>query len=354
MIQNERKNRFSLTLLFGVITFCILLVSVLLAVAIVYLLASLGLMKDYDGSALEMTPLLLLMALISLVIGAATALLAGKIPMGPINKVLNTMNRLAKGDFKARLSFGKPLKTNSVVREMTDSFNTMAEALEKTEMLRGDFINNFSHEFKTPIVSIAGFAKLLRRGNLTEAQKEEYLAIIEEESLRLASMATNVLELTKIENQTILTDLTTFNLSEQLRSCVLLLEGKWSRKNIEPDLEFEEYTICANEELLKQVWINLLDNAIKFSPDCSEVQVRITEQPEGLAVSITNYGSQIPADKLDRIWGKFYQADESHGAQGNGVGLAVVKGITELHSGKAWAKSENGITTFTVELPKKL
>lgn len=151
----------------------------------------------------------------------------------------------------------------------------MAEELENTQMLRSDFINNFSHEFKTPIVSIAGFAKLLRRGNLTDAQKEEYLAIIEEESLRLAAMATNVMNLTKVENQTILTDLTTFNLSEQIRACVLLLEEKWSRKELDLDLEFPEYTIRANEELLKQVWINLLDNAIKYSPNYGEIGVRI-------------------------------------------------------------------------------
>lgn len=131
-------------------------------------------------------------------------------------------------------------------------------------MLRSDFINNFSHEFKTPIVSIAGFAKLLRRGNLTDEQKEEYLEVIEEESLRLSAMANNVLNLTRVENQTILTEVTRFNLSEQIRGAVLLLAEKWTPKNLYMDMQFGEHMICANEELLKQVWINLLDNAIKF------------------------------------------------------------------------------------------
>jgi len=229
----------------------------------------------------------------------------------------------------------------------------MAEELENTQMLRSDFINNFSHEFKTPIVSIAGFAKLLRRGNLTDAQKEEYLAIIEEESLRLAAMATNVMNLTKVENQTILTDLTTFNLSEQIRACVLLLEEKWSRKELDLDLEFPEYTIRANEELLKQVWINLLDNAIKYSPNYGEIGVRISEGPQTLAVTITNYGPDIPRDKVNRIWGKFYQADESHSSEGNGIGLAVVQQVVHLHGGTAAVDSGNGSTAFTVELPKR-
>ena len=116
----------------------------------------------------------------------------------------------------------------------------MAEELENTKVLRGDFINNFSHEFKTPIVSIAGFAKLLKRGNLTGQQKKEYLDIIEEEALRLSAMATNVMNMTKVENQTILTDISEYNLSEQLRSCILLLERDWERKDLELQLDFGE------------------------------------------------------------------------------------------------------------------
>ena len=229
----------------------------------------------------------------------------------------------------------------------------MAEELENTQMLRSDFVNNFSHEFKTPIVSIAGFAKLLRRGKLTEEQKQEYLAIIEEESLRLAAMATNVMSLTKIENQTILTDLTTFNLSEQIRGCVLLLEEKWSRKELDMDLEFPECSIRANEEMLKQVWINLLDNAIRYSPAHGEVKIRIAEKPDTLAVTVTNYGPDIPANKIDKIWGKFYQADESHASEGNGIGLAVVKRVVQLHDGNASVASGDGATAFTIALPKR-
>lgn len=124
---------------------------------------------------------------------------------------------------------------------MVESFNATASELAGTEMLRSDFINNFSHEFKTPIVSIAGFASFLRQGDLTRAEQLEYLDIIESESKRLADMATNVLNMTKVENQAILTDVSTFNLSEQLRTCVLLLERKWEKKNLEMNLDLEEY-----------------------------------------------------------------------------------------------------------------
>lgn len=353
MKQPDRKKRISLTLLFTLLVFVTLFVAVVLALGIVYFLTFLGVLSAYGGAEVDVLPFLLFMALISLLVGSGTAFLVSKIPMRPVNHLIDTLNRLASGDFKARLTFGKWAKSYPVVEEFTSSFNAMASELENTEMLRSDFVNNFSHEFKTPIVSIAGFAKLLRRGNLNEDQKQEYLAIIEEESLRLAAMATNVMNLTKIENQTILTDISEYNLSEQIRSSVLLLEEKWSRKNIVPDLEFREYSIRANEEMLKQVWINLLDNAIKFSPAHGEVIVRMAEKPESIAVSVTNYGPDIPADKLDKIWGKFYQADESHATQGNGIGLAVVKFVVQLHGGTASVKSAEGITTFTVELPRR-
>lgn len=352
MIRKERKERFSLTMLFAALVFAILFVSVALTLGVVYLLTFMGWVPAYDGTAVETMPVLMLMVMISLVIGFGTAVLAGHFPMKPINKVINTMNRLADGDFKARLPESNFLKSYPSLREVTESFNKMAEELDRTEVLRRDFINNFSHEFKTPIVSIAGFAKLLRRGNLTESQKEEYLAIIEEEALRLAEMATNTLNLTRIENQTILSDVTEFNLSEQLRYSVLLLEDQWMGKEIEPDLEFPECRIRGSEDLLKQVWVNLLENAIKFSPNRGEILVRMAETETTLKVMITNYGSEIPADKQDKIWNKFYQVDESHGTRGNGIGLAVVKRVVELHGGNVSVTSQNDVTTFTVELPK--
>ena len=353
MNKAERKQRWSLTLLYAGVFFAIQLIAVLITAGLIFLLIKLGVLRSFGIPEDSGVALVLVMLLISIVVGILTTIITVKIPLRPFNRLINHMNRLAGGDFSTRMRYSGLAKKNPAFRELTDSFNALAEELENTQMLRSDFVNNFSHEFKTPIVSIAGFAKLLRRGNLTQPQKEEYLAIIEEESLRLASMATNVMNLTKVENQTILTDLTTFNLSEQIRSCVLLLEEKWSKKELDMDLEFEEYGIRANEELLKQVWINLFDNAVKYSPSHGEIKVRIQDKAETLAVSITNYGPDIPADKIGKIWGKFYQADESHASQGNGIGLAVVKQVVQLHGGTAAVKSGSGATTFTVELPKR-
>ncbi len=352
MKKEVLKERSSLTLLYSIIIFCILLISVVVAVGLALLLTYLEILTiDIMDGKLSFGPITF-MALVSIAVGLLLTLLTRKIPLTPINDLINSMNRLKSGDFKTRLDFKGKLKNHPIALEIKDSFNTMAQELENTEMLRSDFINNFSHEFKTPIVSIAGFAKLLRRGNLTEEQKLEYIAIIEEESLRLSDMATNVLNMTKIENQTILTNVSRFNLSEQIRSCVLLLEDRWMKKDIIPDLEFDEHEISANEEALRQVWINLLDNAVKFSPPTGEIKVRISENADFIRVSITNYGDDIPADKIDKIWGKFYQAEESHAGNGNGLGLAIVKAIVELHKGNVYAESANGSTCFIVELPK--
>jgi signal transduction histidine kinase len=291
------------------------------------------------------------MVLVSLIIGAGTSLMASLLLTRPIGCIVGAMRELASGNYKTRLSFGELLNRNPTMKEITDSFNTMADELDHTEILRSDFINNFSHEFKTPIVSIAGFAKLLKRGNLSEEEKAEYTDIIEEESLRLSEMATNVLNLTKIENQTILTGVTRFNVSEQIRSCVLLLEEKWTAKELGLSLDFDEYLISANEEMLRQVWINLLDNAVKFADRGGEIRVRITKGGEILLVSVANTGSTVPPEERERIFRKFYQTDKSHSVAGNGIGLAVVREIVKLHRGSVSVSGESGFTVFTVALP---
>ncbi len=351
MNKGTRKGKLALALLISGIVFIAIMVVILLTIGVVYGLAQLGVIENADGQGSP--EFLRFFIYASLVIGFLLAFLTGKITLRPIKRLVNQLDRLANGDFKARLHFGRPIGAHPTFKQVENSFNRAAQELEHTEMLRSDFINNFSHEFKTPIVSIAGFAKLLRRGNLTEKQKEEYLEVIEEESLRLSAMANNVLSLTRVESQTILTDVTRFNLSEQIRGAALLLAEKWTPKNISMEMQFGEQLISANEELLKQVWINLLDNAIKFSRPNGTVFVDISEEGAWITVSVANQGKDIPKDRITHIFNKFYQADESHFSEGNGIGLAVVKKVCELHNGRVFAKSEDGTTTFTVLLPKK-
>lgn len=352
--KEDRTTRTALTLLFGGVVFLILLAVALVIGALLFVLQKTGAIAELAENVFNNTTLLVLFLVgISLIIGAGLTLVLSRIMMRPMNRILAAMKRVSSGDYSTRLVLNQPLARHPAIREFTDSFNTMAEELGKTEILRSDFINDFSHEFKTPIVSIAGFAKLLKRDNLAPEKRQEYLDIIEEESARLSAMATNVLNLTKIENQVILTDVTTFNLSEQLRSCILLLEKMWSRKGIEWDLDFAEYEITANEELLKEVWINLLQNAIKFCNPGGTVSVHLHRVYNQLSVTVANTGSTILPEQRERIFQKFYQGDESHAGEGNGVGLAVVKAIVELHNGSVTAGGDENTAAFTVLLPEK-
>jgi signal transduction histidine kinase len=352
MKRNDRKDRFALTLLLAVIIFSFMFVTLMLSAFLLYFLLKSGVISSLSEARITPTKTVVVITVNSLVLGAIISATISKFPLKPVNKIISQMNRLASGDFKARLEIDSPLYKHPSVKEVTDSFNKMAQELDSTEMLRSDFINNFSHEFKTPIVSIAGFAKLLKRGNLTENQKKEYIDIIEEESLRLSAMATNVLNLTKFENQSILSDVTEFNLSEQLRNSILELEGKWTKKHIEFNIDFDEHKIMGNKDMLKQVWLNLIDNAVKFSPEYGTVEVGVADMGETLSVSVLNYGVEIPIEQREKIFKKFYQADESHTSEGNGIGLALVKNVTDLHGGTVTVDSENETTKFTVELPK--
>ena len=353
--MNKRfpQTVFGLTFLFALIIFCALAVTVSVAAVVTFLVVR----SDIIPTTAEMVPIIwttcVIMALVSFLFGALVAWMASMVPLRPIRELMAGMDKLAGGDFKTRISPGFWMQKHPNLLALTQSFNKMAEQLQNTEMLRSDFINNFSHEFKTPIVSIAGFARLLHRGNPTEAQREEYLAIIEEESLRLSAMATNVLNLTRLENQTILTERTRYNVSEQLRHSVLLLEEEWARKDLDLSMEFDEFYINANEEQMKQVFINLLDNAIKFAPDGGAVRVTAAQAGGMTRISVSNNGPEIPVSQREMIFRKFYQADESHSGLGNGIGLAIVHRVVELHGGRVAVDCSGGWTTFTVTLPGK-
>lgn len=347
----DKKERWAITfLLAGLFTLVIATVLVVLYFIFKNFLG-INLLAAYNNTNLDTGSLIFIIIVILIFVCYAFSFSVSKLITIPINKAMYCMNQLALGNYKARLNLKGPLKNISSVNDFTSSFNKMASELEHTETLSNDFINNFSHEFKTPIVSIAGFAKLLKKGNISPDQQLEYLTIIEEESTRLSNLAVGVMTMMKIENQTKLENLSRFNLSEQIRNCILLLEDKWSKKNLGFQIDFDEFYIWANEELLKHVWINLLDNAVKFTPENQQIIIEIEKKDKRLITSITNTGVEIPEENQQHIFNKFYQADESHSSEGYGIGLAVVRKVVELHQGSVWVSSSSGRTTFTISLP---
>ena len=347
----DKKNIRKLTVFFSLIVLSVLIVVLGLSSLTAYILVEVGALAGDDG--IGASEIVIFMAISSVVMGTIISIISSKMILSPLNMITSKLKSLTRGNFGTRVDFDQIVSRVPSFLELSTVFNKLSEELQNTELLRTDFINNFSHEFKTPIVSIAGFAKLLRKGNLTEEQREQYLAAIEEESMRLSYMATNVLNLTKVENQSILTDVSTFNASEQIRACILILEQKWVKKDLEFQLEFDEYDVSANEELLKQVWINLLDNAIKFSQDKGTIKVCGVKTSTLVSYSFTNYGCELSKEAQEKIFNKFYQSDVSHSTEGNGIGLAVVKKIVDLHRGTVDVCSEDNHVTFTVSLPTK-
>lgn len=338
-------KHFRLTLFFAFVVFLIIFATMLLVFFGTHLLAHLGCI---EGGDVEKFPLFLF-CLVSVLVGTVLSVIFSKAPLRPFRELMDATDKIADGDYSVRLD----LKGPEEFRTLSDKFNNMAEEIGSVEMLRSDFVGNFSHEFKTPIVSIRGFAKALKWDDLSPEEREEYLDIIISESERLAELSNNVLYLSKIEKQTILTDKKQFNVSEQIRLAVALLDQKLSEKKLEIVFDSNEFFTEGNEEMMKQVWINLLDNAIKFSPIGGEITISAKQADGKLSVRLSNQGEKIRPETMEHIFDKFYQGDLSHATAGNGLGLAIVKKIIDLHGGHIYVQSSEMGSTFEVILNNK-
>lgn len=306
-----------------------------ISVAAILLLRSFDVIPQFEPSRLLLTSLVFTM-----LFGAAIASVMSTFYLRPIKELIHATEEVAKGNFKIRVNVRDD--SDSEMSELMQSFNRMVEELGSIEMLRNDFINTFSHEFKTPIVSIRGFAKQLKNDELTPEQRKEYIDIIVSESDRLTRMATNVLLLSKLENQNIITDRTKYSLDEQLRQTVLLLEKQWEAKNISFNINFEPIEVFANAEITSHIWINLLSNAIKFSNRDGAIDMSCKKDNNMVVVSIRDHGCGMNQEQLSHIFDKFYQADSSRKMDGNGLGLSIVSRIVDMYGGKIDVKSSVG------------
>ncbi|WP_197074266.1 MULTISPECIES: cell wall metabolism sensor histidine kinase WalK [unclassified Paenibacillus] len=344
-------GKIGLSLYFSLAVFIIFLITVLITGVLVYLLTVFGVLNERIIQDFKVLTFITLIACI--MIGTVTSGLASRRMLKSIRTFIDATNQLAGGDFTTRLRLNNPPE----FKILSANFNRMADELGGIEILRTDFINNFSHEFRTPIVSIKGFAEILKDDELSKEERNEYLDIVIEESTRLAALASNVLSLSKVEAQTILTGREPFNVGEQIRQCVLLLHPKMEKKHISITANVQDYEVPGNKEMLNQVWLNLLDNAIKFTPEHGEIEVSMRQAEDKIEISFRDNGAGISAAALPRVFDKFYQQDTSHSTAGNGLGLTIVRKITELHGGTVTCDSVplQG-TTFTLLLPasKKL
>lgn len=259
------------------------------------------------------------------------------------------IQKIAGGDFNAKITISK----KDALIEVYEDFNKMSAELQSVQMLRNDFINNYSHEYKTPIASINGFASLLIEKDLPREKQIEYLKIIVDESTRLSNLSSSTMLLSKLQTQQIVSDVESYSLSDQLQQCSIILSKQWLEKKIEFNGEFPPTKYRGNKELMQHLWLNLLGNAIKFTPIGGEISVIVSEDDENITVKIADTGQGIDQKTLERIFDPYYQVDGSHSVKGLGLGLAIAKRIVELCNGNIEVKSEPGSgSEFIVTLPK--
>ena len=341
--QGKKKDgKLDIRLLFIIVTMLEILgtvaLSMLFALLLEYLL----------NTRIQVHPLIWLV-LFSIVIGITISTVVNVLLLHPIVKLNRAMRKVAEGDFSIRLHTGSQI---TEIRDTYHSFNLMVEELGATETLQSDFVSNVSHEFKTPINAIEGYATLLQ-GSEADPQQQEYIDRILLNTRRLSALVGNILLLSKVTSRAIPVSAAPYRLDEQIRQAILLLEPRWSEKNIDFDVELEEVTWTGNEGLMQHVWSNLLTNAIKFNPQDGLIALRLRREARRVVFTIDDQGPGIPEDQQRHIFNRFYQLDSSHTQEGNGLGLALCKQIVDSSGGEISVMNlPGGGCRFTVIFPE--
>lgn len=264
------------------------------------------------------------------------------------SRFAEAFDRVSHGDFGYQLS----VPQKGQFKSLFENFNKMSKELKSIQTLKDEFIHDFSHEFKTPIASINGFANLLLEGGLSEEEQRQYLKIIADESARLSGLAESTLMLNRLENQQFIGEVKPYRLDLQIKECLILLEREWSAKEINISSELPAVEYEGNATLMQQVWLNLLNNAIKFTPPHGEISVSLRRAGGVAEVRVSDTGIGMNREVASHIFDKYYQGDSSHATRGNGLGLAIVKRIVTLSGGDVSVESKENVgSTFIVRLP---
>ena len=268
----------------------------------------------------------------------------------PVSQLTLATQHISKGDFSVQL----PEDQDDEMGDLMRAFNEMTDALERTSAQQKDFISSVSHEFKTPIASIKGYARLLQMDGLDADKKQEYIGMIAQEADRLSRLSETLLRLSALEQQTDPASITAYRLDEQARQVILRLEPLWEQKDISFDLQLDEVTLESDAELLGQVWVNIIQNAIKFSPEESSIAITVSQESGKAVFRVQDHGIGMSEEARKRIFDRFYQEDRSRSREGVGLGMSLVRRILNILGGEIAIESEQGKgTTMTVRVPLK-
>lgn len=264
-------------------------------------------------------------------------------------KLTEAISQIAQGNFNVLIDQNEA----GVFNDLAAAINDMAKNLGSLETMRQDFISNVSHEIQSPLTSIGGFAALLQKDGLSDADRRKYASIIGSESSRLSSLSENLLKLSALDDTKIQLNKREYRLDRQLETIALALEPQWTAKNLTVEADLQKLSVCGDEDLLSQVWINLLHNAIKFTPDGGRISISLAAVDNAAAVTISDTGVGIGPEDQVHIFERFYKVDRARDRSlgGNGLGLSLVKKIIELHAGYIFVESGPGSgTAFQVIL----
>lgn len=341
---NPKQIKRSIRSAMSLIVFLILLASVLLTIAIYYIFDHFKIIRPNGSGALWIAAIVFLVCNI---IGAVVSSVVFSRYTNPLYKAVQAITLLGTGDYSVRLDT-KDEKLQ--IRELMETINKTAEELGSIEKMRNNFVDIVSHEYKTPVASISGFAKRLKNGPLTEEQRE-YADIIIDESKYLTSMTTNLLLLSRFENTAIIPDKKVYSLDEQLRRSVIRLQNEWQEKDIAVEGDFDKIDFYGNEDVVSHIWDNLIKNAVKCTDRGGSIYCSAKEEDGYVVVVIRDSGCGMSEKTMEHIFDKFYQADSSRNSTGNGLGLSIVKRLVDLCNGTITVQSElqHG-TQFTVRL----
>ncbi len=271
----------------------------------------------------------------------------------PISKLNAAAKAVAAGDFTKKVS----AEPYGELGELIASFNYMTDALKEIDDSRSSFVSNVSHELRTPMTIISGFVEGILDGTIAEEDRVKYLNIVLSETQRLSRLVSDLLETSRLESGKAKLVMKPFDINELLRKGIISYEQAITDKKIDVEAEFMYDQIYVNgaEDSIYRVIMNLLDNAVKFTPEGGVIRIKSALRGQKAEISVENTGEGISEKDIARIWERFYKTDKSRGMDKNGVGLGLylVKTIINQHGNRIWAESREGeYTRFTFTLDK--
>lgn len=346
--MKKRNSGFSIT---GAILFFLVIAGTVTAAMFIYHFVNKSSGGDIKTIAVIM---FLVIVFLSLLCTIADIIRRRIMVDGPLEKILDATERIAAGDFNVRLQPNHSYRNYNDYDLIMENLNVMAAELQKSEVLKTDFVSNVSHELKTPLTVIRSYAALLQE-ETDEEKRKKYAEILVSASGRLSGLVSNILQLNKLENQRIIPEKKEFRLDESLAECILGFEDLIEKKNIELSCELDEITVFSSQSYLELVWNNLLSNALKFTDEGGRVEIKLEKRGEKVLITVSDTGCGISQETGARLFDKFYQGDTSHAKEGNGLGLALVKKVIDILGGEISVKSELGKgSSFTVTLKQDM